>query len=320
MRFVWHARRVGGCVSALLLLCGLSACRSASAPLGRPPGACQEARFSGQISTGKTRFGWRGGRLAWRQRLPPEGQESTARGPREVFTYLKDGTVLVPVHDLGDGDLRYTLRMQDEQVAHAWTLPASTVAQARSLYRTDAHGHITAIDAGGRPRLTWDTEPDGVWMQVTVACGGHTRRVRWLHGEGGAVSELQIDMGSGLADTRYVMTYTDGRRTSQRVLVRGAGRVEATPAMVLDCTPWLGAGRGVYDTPASPDVVTYQALGETRYVYDEAGRLVREETTHTRAQGTTITYAYDRGNLLRRDTSTEGGPRQSTRYTYRCRP
>ena len=150
---------------------------------------------------------------------------------------------------------------------------------------------------------------------------GHTRRVRWLHGEGGAVSELQIDMGSGLADTRYVMTYTDGRRTSQRVLVRGAGRVEATLAMVLDCTPWLGAGLGVYDTPASPDVVTYQELGETRYVYDEAGRLVREETTHTKAQGTTITYAYDSdGNLLRRDTSTEGGARQSTRYTYRCRP
>ena len=191
--------------------------------------------------------------------------------------------------------------------------------EARALYRTDRAGHVTAVDAGARPRLAWETESGGALVQVTVQCGKVTRSVRWRYGEGGALAETLIDMGSGLADTRYVMEQEDGRLARQRVLRRGEGVAPATLSMALDCTPWLGAGRGVYESPAAPDVTHFKTLGETVYNYDSAGNLVREETTRVRGSGTVVTYTYDdAGNLLQRETRADREPTRTRRYSYAC--
>ena len=305
------------------LLCCLlwtSACRTTPTlrtESGRYPGACQEDEYVGESPIRRTRYGWRAGQRAWRQEMPPEGREGTA-GPRERYTYFDDGTVLLPLQDSGVAH-RYGLRMLTGPVDHQWALQAESVRQARALYGTGPGGRVTWVDAGGSPRLAYEDGPDGVLVQVRVQCGTSARSVRWRYGEGGEVTEMAVDMGSGLADTRFVMEYSGGRRAVQRVLRRGEGLAAATPAMVYDCSPWLGAGRGVYEEPAAPDVLTYKALGETRYTYDDIGNLIQEEATHVAGLNTTVTYAYDSaGNLLRRDTETEREARRTVRYSYAC--
>ena len=296
---------------------------SALTAVGIPPpfpGPCEVVEYTTGYAkpVGRTVYGWAGGQRAWRQenlRDLPATASVLWSGPREDYTYFDDGTMLVPTH--GNGE--FSLHAPRGPIDHVWRLYASTMEDARSLYTVDTEGRVTSVQTLSEPRYTYSLDSAGRAQAVKVQCGGSMRSVQWLRNPDGKVREVLIDMGSGLTDTRLVYELEGGQKKRARVLRRGQGRTAASAYMVYECTPWLGAGRGVYETPAPAEVRTFIELGRTDYSYDANGHLTREASTHVTALDQTRVHRFDRdGNRIQTDLESDGTPERTTRYTYDC--
>ena len=269
------------------------------------PGPCEVIEYTTGYAkpVAQTVYGWDGARRTWQE---------DGSGSRDTYIYFADGTVLIPA----DNPHGFYLRAPRGPIDHQWRLHAETAAAARAMYTTDDQGRVTSVRA---PRYAYQLDSAGRVQEVKVDCGTTQRGVQWLRNPDGKVREVLIDMGSGLTDTRLVYEWEGGQKRRARILRRGQGRTEASPHMVWECTPWLGAGRGGYETPAPADVDSFIELGQTQYTYGAHGRVTREASTHITAVDQTQVHHYNRdGNRIQTDFEVDGRPKRTTRYTYDC--
>ncbi len=200
-----------------------------------------------------------------------EGQRLAAVSDRD-FVYFDDGTRL-----RRSGDSRFDLEHVDGSL-RPWGIFAETAEEVRTKYRVDPSGHVSQLHLGGAEpvRYQYDYDSKGRMLEVAVFCHEGVKtpnRIAWQRGPGGRVDTVELDMGSGLVDTRYVHHYMSDRLTRVDVERRGSG-VAATPRMVLECTPWLGAGPGLFESPADASVTEFRLRERFERRYDAAGRVI----------------------------------------------
>ena len=295
---------------------------------GLHPGACQSIEYAGagEVPLRRTVYGWSKGRLAWQQEALPAsaaGEQTQWSGPREAYTHSAGGSVRVSSGADGGAGVRHVLR-GPPPLEHDWTLQGPTEETVRAMYTTDGAGRPTSVHIGHLGRqvaLSYGLGRKGVVESVSVDCGTVVRRVWWVRDDDGRVLETHIDMGSGLTDTKRVVAYEGDRLVSERVLRRGPGERAADERMVLECTPWLGSGRGVHEQVASAEVQTFTELERTLVVHDSEARSVTHRSEHVRALGPTVVHHLDPlGNRIRteRDDDSDGVIDGVVEYAYGC--
>jgi hypothetical protein len=290
----------------LALLLPLAACVTAPHP-GRWPGPCRVLEtIPGGSPREILRYTWSEGRIQTQQ--TPE--ESVAR------RWLGPVTWLQPRRAYGVSTFLLTTTLHDH--TQTWHLSADTEADALQKFTVDDAGRVTSLE--GRA-LRYTLDRDGQITAIATDCNGEARAAWWRLRDDGRVHAIDIDMGSGLIDTRYVYQDAGEGLTRIHALRRGAGRTSASLDEVLTCAPWSDGPR-LYTAPAPADVTAMVEVAQQEHHYNEQGWLAEQRWWPTVAHGPLPwrkTFRYDaHGNLMYETSSLNEAAPQVTQYSYEC--
>lgn len=296
-----------------LTLCALllAACNRGAPPVQTkavPPGPCTVTEYLGAQPLERVEVRWAGNTRVSRR---------WNGGPVERWERSPDGLALIAYTHHGSPRVDLSIRDPDVPV---WPLFAPDIEAARARFTPDEQGRVAAVTLLGRIEYRWQGEP---LTRVDVTCpdhGGQARFVEWKRDSAGAVVEIEIGMGSGVADTRLKWSKISVSTTRLIASRRGPGQHPATVQEVLHCTPWL-AGPGE-ESFAPQSVHEWVDVSTTELSFDAAGHLVEEVESFPFVgwPRRTRRHRYNAGARVRTDLDEDGDGAvdRSWEFTYGC--